>query len=86
MSMNSTIKHLDMVRLLLRQQRKDIDTIRRSRYKRQGVYSIALTNDEKNEQIQSVQNQYKRRIGEIYTRMNAELEADGREPLTNPFI
>ena len=84
--MNSATKHLDMVRLLLRQQRKDITEIRKSRYKRQGVYSIALTNDEKNEQIQRIQNQYKRRIGEVYTRMNAELEADGREPLINPFI
>ena len=84
--MDSANKHLDMVRLLLRQQRKDITEIRRSVYKRVGVHSIALTDDEKNEQIQSVQNQYKRRIGEVYERMNAEREADGREPLTNPFI
>lgn len=84
--MDSTIKHLDMVRLLLRQQRKDIAAVRRTRYKRVGVHSIALTDDEKNEQIQGVQDQYKRRIGEIYAYMNAELEADGREPLTNPFI
>lgn len=84
--MNSAVKHLDMVHLLLRQQRKDIAAIKRSRYKRHGVYSIALTDDEKNEQIQGIQDQYKRRIGEIYTHMNVELEADGREPLTNPFI
>lgn len=84
--MDSAIKHLNMVRLLLQQQRKDIAAIRRSSHKRMGVYSIALTNDEKSEQIQSVQKQYKRRIGEVYERMNAELEANGCEPLTNPFI
>jgi len=83
--MNSEIEHLDAVLRLVQAQRKEINAIRRSRTKRIGQREYPLSEEDKNLKIQNVQKRYSREIGNIYSSLNAGREADGHEPLRNPY-
>lgn len=84
-ALKATQDGLNQILRLQQMKQKKISSIRVQRYKKHGVYQIAVTDEDRKQMIAKEHRDCDKECSRIYEGINLEREKAGLPALTNPY-